>query len=253
MGYLDGYEISRGGSKGHNRLFHDDAGECVVQQRPRTPPRVGATIWGAGQIRLHHGPCSVSSDPRVAPVAFFCPDCASRELQDFACALYDSRGEFCRAPVGSGLRDVLAMDGSMFLVEMTEIKPTYRGMDLGMHLLHEYLAHPQIAKRIGLVVMCPWAVDNSQFLHFVENMNMAKRQKEGLDESGKVDVTRRNTVKVRRQYSRMGFGAVADSHDWANKWWMSMEKYKTMTPSSVKGAWPSCRRGSTSIPTRMKK
>ena len=214
-----------------------------------TPPQVGAGYEygrGADSIVLR-SVFSVSSDPRLShPLRCFSesslpvvPDCASRELQDFACALYKSRGEFCRAPVGSGVRDVLAMDGSMFLVEMIEIKPTYRGMDLGMHFLHEYLAHPQIAKRIGLVVMYPWAVDNTGILHFVENRNMAERQKEGLDESEKVDVTRRNTVKLRRQYSRMGFRAVADSHDWANKWYMSMEKYKTTTPSSVKGAWPS--------------
>ena len=181
-----------------------------------------------------------SSDPRIALSRFRIPpssDCAGGELQDFACALYDSRSEMCRAPGGSGVRDVLAMDGSMFLVEMIEVKPRYRGMDLGINFLHEYLAHPQVARRIGLVVMCPWAVDKTGILRFVENEGMAERRNEGLGESEKVDVSRRNTVKLRRQYSRMGFRAVADSPDWADKWWMSMEKYKTMTPSSVKGAW----------------
>ena len=41
VGYLDGYEISRGGSKGHNKLFHDDAGECCATTPARRPMRVG--------------------------------------------------------------------------------------------------------------------------------------------------------------------------------------------------------------------
>lgn len=164
--------------------------------------------------------------------------CANSELQDFACALYDHKGMMCRAPRNSPITDIYWMDGSMFLVELMEIKQKFSGNDLGINFLHEYLSQPDVARRVGVVVMKPWTI--SRFtLRYEDNIQRVERSWEGKSESEKVDVNRDNTVKLRRQFSRMGFAVVADTPDWVDKWFMSMEKYRTMKPDDVKKTWQS--------------
>jgi len=163
-------------------------------------------------------------------------DEVSRELSDFATALFDDKGKICRAPRSSGMWDVLHMDGSMLLIEMIEITPEFRGRDLGIHFIHEYLSQPTVAKRVGLVVMFPWALD-SNILRYEESRTCFKQEREGKSKSEIVDIIRSNTVKLRKQYSRMGFQAIGETPNWVNKWWMNMNKYKTMNPDDVKRAW----------------
>mmetsp|Transcript_20037 Transcript_20037/g.43434 ORF Transcript_20037/g.43434 Transcript_20037/m.43434 type:complete len:480 (+) Transcript_20037:133-1572(+) len=161
-------------------------------------------------------------------------DEVSGELSKFACALYDSRGMYCRAPRGSAITDIFHMDGSMFLIEVVEIKPQFSGIDLGINFIHECLSH--IGHRIGVVVMYPWAV-NSCVLRYKENEQRLKESIEGKNESEKIDLYRSNTVKLRQQYSRMGFRAIAATPDWVDKWFLSMHSYKTMEPEDIKSGW----------------
>mmetsp|Transcript_33752 Transcript_33752/g.62124 ORF Transcript_33752/g.62124 Transcript_33752/m.62124 type:complete len:485 (+) Transcript_33752:69-1523(+) len=164
-------------------------------------------------------------------------DCVSGELQKIACSLYDSRGILCRAPRDSAITNILPMDGSMFLLEMIEIKSQFSGMDLGINFLHEYLSQATVRKRVGVVVMYPWTL-NGGVLRYEDNVQHLKESVEGKSESEKVDVYRSNTVRLRRQYSRMGFKAVADTPDWVDSWFISMQKYKTVEPAAaIKSSW----------------
>jgi hypothetical protein len=162
-----------------------------------------------------------------------------QELQEFAVSLYNSKGQCCRAPSGTGIDEILAMDGSMLLVEMMEISREYRGLDLGMHLLHGYLGGcgRGVTKRIGLVVMNPWAITRTNFLRIRENAEWIQTITDGLDEAGIARAQRENTIKLRRQFSRMGFRAISNRGEWADRWWMSMEKYKASSSDDVKNAW----------------
>ena len=167
----------------------------------------------------------------------FLSDCACRELQDFAVSLYDSRGEICRAPRESAISDIYCFDGSMFLIEFVEIKKQFSGMDLGINFIHEYLAMPDIRRRVGVVVMKPWNLTKSA-LRYNDNKQKVEGDSEGKNESEKVDYNRECTIKLRRQFSRMGFAAVADTPDWVDKWYMSMEKYRTNSnPEVIKSSW----------------
>ena len=127
----------------------------------------------------------------------FILDQVSDELSNFATALYDDKGKICLAPRSSGMWDVLWTDGSMLLIEMVEIKPAFRERDLGINFIHEYLSQPAVAKRLGSVVMYPWAVDGS-ILGYEESRKCSKQEREGKTESESVDISRRNTVKLRR-------------------------------------------------------
>jgi len=86
------------------------------------------------------------------------------------------------------------------------------------------------------VVMFPWALALS-FLEYAESKEYLRREREGKNENQEVDLARNNTLKLRRQYSRMGFQAVDNTPDWVDKWWMSMKKYKTMKPDDIEREW----------------
>jgi hypothetical protein len=210
----------------------DESDESDDEKHPAFQPNVIGYFEG---YELSRGNNDLEQHAGHNPLFHEDADDVSTELQQFAFALYNSRGQCCRAPPGSGIDEILAMDGSMFLVEMMEMHPLYRGLDLGINLLHEYLALPDTIRRVGLVVMNPWHVVRE--LRYLENNNRARQMREGLNDNDKVDLVRSNTVKVRRQFSRIGFCAVANTEDWADKWWMSMERYKTKTSAEVKGMW----------------
>ena len=158
--------------------------------------------------------------------------CVGGELEKFATSLYNERGEYCQAPRGSPIRDVLCMDGCMFLLEFIEIKHAYEGIDLGINFLHEYLS---LGRRIGLVVMMPWTI--SENLRYQENILRLRESTKGMSENEKVDRNRRNTVKLRQQFSRMGFSAVANTTKWVDMWFLSIDKYKRMGSAEIKSGW----------------
>ncbi len=93
----------------------------------------------------------------------------------------------------------------MLLMEIMEISHQYCGLDLGINLLHGYLVcEPRISNRIGLVVMNPWEIFKTNVLQI-------------------------DTIKLHRQFSRMGFRATSNRGDCTKTWWLSMEKYKTLS------------------------
>jgi hypothetical protein len=150
-----------------------------------------------------------------------CPTCplsldeVSQELQDFAFTPYNSKGLCCRAPWGSGNNEIMAMDRFMLLIEMMAILRKYCGLDLGNSLLHGYLGcEPRILNKFGLIVMNPWEIFKTDFLQMHENRDWIHRMREGLDEAGILNVERENKIKLRRQFSRMGF---RDKGAWTNK------------------------------------
>jgi len=158
--------------------------------------------------------------------------CVGGELEKFATTLYDEKGEYCQAPRGSPIRDVLCMDGCMFLLEFIEIKHAYEGIDLGINFLHEYLS---LGRRIGLCVMMPWTISGN--LRYQENILRLRESTRGMNENDKVDRNRRNTVKLRQQFSRMGFSAVANTSKFVDMWFLSMEKYNRMESADIKNGW----------------
>ena len=133
------------------------------------------------------------------------------ELYKFANTLYDSKGDMCKAPRGSPIRDIYCMDGSMFLIELIEIKHRFSGIDLGINFIHEYLSLPTTIKRVGVVVIFPWTI-SCNMLRYDDNKKRLKDGKDGKSENEKVDISRSDTIKLRRQVSRMGFSAVHSSH-----------------------------------------
>ena len=162
--------------------------------------------------------------------------CVGGELNRIASSLYDYKGEMCLAPRGSSIRDIYCFDGSMFLLEFIEIKHEFGGMDLGINFLHEYLSIPTVSKRVGLVVMYPWTI-NTSALRYQDNIKRMRENEEGKSENDKVDISRHDTVKLRQQFSRMGFQAIATTPDWVDSWFMSMQKYKSTEPTNIKAGW----------------
>ena len=161
-------------------------------------------------------------------------DEVSGELSEFTSALYDSRGMVCYAPRCSAINSIYHMDGSMFLIKMVEIKPQFSGIDLGINFIHECLSH--VGRRMGVVVMYPWAV-NGNMLRYKENEQRLKESVVGKNETEKTDLYWSNSMKLRQQYSRMGFKAVSNTPDWVDKWFLSMEDYKTKDPDEIKSKW----------------
>lgn len=158
------------------------------------------------------------------------------ELLRMATSLYDSRGEVCRAPGGSPINDIYHMDGSVLLLETVEIRRRFKGIDLGINFVHGFLSWSDVSRRVGVAVMYPWTLTCSA-LKYEDNIQAEREGHAGKSDSERVDVDRRDTVKLRRQFSRMGFRAVADTPDWADMWWMSMGNYRTKTPADVQRAW----------------
>lgn len=163
-------------------------------------------------------------------------DCVGGELRRMATSLYDYRGEMCRAPRGSPIRDIYHMDGSVLLLEIVEIRRRFKGVDLGINFVHGFLSWSDVSRRVGVAVMYPWTLTCSA-LRYDDNIQLMRESEAGKSESEKVDVRRRVTVKLRRQFSRIGFRAVADTPDWVDTWWMSMGNYRTKTPADVQRAW----------------
>jgi hypothetical protein len=51
----------------------------------------------------------------------------------------------------------------MLLIEEVEIMHRLRGVDLGIHFLHELLALPSVIEETGLVVMAPWTLNKMKY------------------------------------------------------------------------------------------
>ena len=129
------------------------------------------------------------------------------------------------------------MDGSMFLIELIEIKHRFSGIDLGINFIHEYLSLPTTIKRVGVVVIFPWTI-SCNMLRYDDNKKRLKDGKDGKSENEKVDISRSDTIKLRRQVSRMGFSAVHSSHpDFVDLWFLSLDKYKRLDPMEIKNSW----------------
>ena len=128
--------------------------------------------------------------------------CVGGELHKIANALYDYKGEMCKAPRGSSIRGIYTFDGSMFLLEFIEIRNDFRGVDLGINFLHEYLSLPTVSERVGLVVMFPWTL-NTSALRFQDNIKRMKENEEGKSENDKVDISRHDTINLLIYQSRL--------------------------------------------------
>eukprot|EP00978_Attheya_sp_CCMP212_P035392 scaffold153776_cov32-Attheya_sp.AAC.1 len=109
-------------------------------------------------------------------------------------------------------------------------------MDLGIHFLHELLSCKTICEGVGLVVMKPWTLSKTG-LRYKDNVDQMKESFRDKNESEQVDISRHDTVQLRRQLSRMGFKVVGNSPDYADKWFLSMDKYKKNKKDDVKSGW----------------
>uniref|UniRef100_A0A7S2U524 Uncharacterized protein n=1 Tax=Attheya septentrionalis TaxID=420275 RepID=A0A7S2U524_9STRA len=163
-------------------------------------------------------------------------DVVSEELHDFTVSLYNSSGRICRAPKSNGLAKIGVSQGGMLLVEQMEIRNHLKGMDLGIHFLHELLSCKTICEGVGLVVMKPWTLSKTG-LRYKDNVDQMEESFRDKNESEQVDISRHDTVQLRRQLSRMGFKVIENSPDYADKWFLSMEKYKKNRKDDVKSGW----------------
>ncbi len=115
VGYLNGYKLRRAIPPcSHNPNFHEDAGEFVDRYNI---PKGEAQL---PLLMLHFTPSLHSTSL----------DEVNQELQDFTFSLYNSRGQCCRAPRGSGIVEIMAMDGSILLIEMMEQAHLYWAVEL---------------------------------------------------------------------------------------------------------------------------
>ena len=164
-------------------------------------------------------------------------DAVSQELHEFTVSLYDSRGRTCRVPK-TAFSKIKFSQGGMLLIEKIEHNST-KGIDLGINFLHHLLATDVVRKEAGVVVMNPLTL-SEHGLHYKDNMDNMKKRSKGKNESEKVDISRQDTVKLRRQFSRMGFAAVQDSPAFVDQWFLAMEKYKSMKAGAdmdVRSSW----------------
>ena len=106
------------------------------------------------------------------------------------------------------------------------------GIDIGINFLHEYLALNDVKKRVGVVMMDPCSF-NERTCSFKSNKDRSKVQSDDIAKA------REGGVKVRRQFSRMGFKVVQDSPEYVNKWYLGMRDagYKTQPKEYIKSAW----------------
>ncbi len=163
-------------------------------------------------------------------------DAVDQELHEFTAQLYDSRGVKCLAPRGSTLAkaNITAAKGGMLLIEKMEIQHRLRGMDLGIGFLHELLALPSITKETSLVVMNPWTLN---YMKYDDNTSKKNEANANKSESEKIDIARSDTIKLRRQYSRMGFKAVQNTPEYVDQWFLSMDPYKSNSKDVVASTW----------------
>lgn len=165
-------------------------------------------------------------------------DIVSQELHEFTISLYDSKGNECIAPDNSALAraNIPTSQGGMLLIEKMEIQHCHRGKDMGIHFLHELLALTSIKNSVGLVVMNPWTLN---YMTYEDNRTKMEEIRKNKNDSEKNDIARNDTIKLRRQYSRMGFKAVQDSPQYADSWFLPMDLYKSRSKDAISSTWMS--------------
>jgi len=180
-------------------------------------------------------------------------DMVCEELHEFTISLFDSKGNECTAPDDSALAraNISASQGGMLLIEKMEIQHCHRGKDMGIHFLHELLALTSIKNSVGLVVMKPWTLN---CMAYEDNRTKMEEMRKNKSDSERNDIARSDTIKLRRQYSRMGFKAVQDSPQYADSWFLPMDLYKSRSKDDISSTWMSKEEAaSLEIPMKPKK
>ncbi|GFH49784.1 hypothetical protein CTEN210_06260 [Chaetoceros tenuissimus] len=156
-------------------------------------------------------------------------DAVSNELHEFTFELYDKRGNKCKIP-GSELASIPPSKGDMFLLDIVEIDKKYKGMDLGINFVHELLKN--VSKTVGVCVMNP-TISTKTSCRYRPSWSDLNT---GTDKRDTYEMNRTFTVKLRKQFYRMGFRPVKDdSPTLVNKWFLSLNDYKTKI--DVKETW----------------
>lgn len=156
-------------------------------------------------------------------------DAVSDELHEFTFTLYDKRGNKCKVP-GSELASIPPSKGGLFLLEFVEIDKKYKGMDLGINFVHELLKY--VSKTVGVCVMNPSTLSATtcRYRPSWSALNTCTDKRE------KYEMNRTFTVKLRKQFYRMGFRPVKDdSPTFVDKWFLSLHDFKAKT--DVKETW----------------
>ena len=156
-------------------------------------------------------------------------DVVCQELHEFTVSLYDSSGRTCRV-TNSELEKIKSAKGAMFLLEKIEIDQSLKGMDMGIHFIHEFLNH--VKTDVGVCVMDPSTLSEHMLRYSPKwNGNLI-----GKNAQDTYDTERENIVNLRRQFSRMGFRVVKDSPQYCDQWFLSMDKYKSAS-GNPKASW----------------
>mmetsp|Transcript_10815 Transcript_10815/g.16191 ORF Transcript_10815/g.16191 Transcript_10815/m.16191 type:complete len:480 (-) Transcript_10815:142-1581(-) len=153
-------------------------------------------------------------------------DIVCQELHEFTVSLYDSSGRTCRVKnSNSEFEKIKAASGAMFLLEKIEINHSLKGMDMGIHFIHEFLNH--VKADVGVCVMDPSTLSQ----HILRYSPKWNENFIGKNEQDTYDTERKNIVNLRRQFYRMGFRVVKEGPQYCDKWFLSLDKYKSMSMS----------------------
>jgi hypothetical protein len=162
-------------------------------------------------------------------------DIASQELNEFTVKLFNENGSKCRV-TGPTMRG--CDKGAMFLIEKVEIRRgAFQGIDLGIHLVHEFLVFAKDKNNIGLCVMNPWTLSRHA-LRFKDNKELVIEATKGMNSSQESDYHREMTIKLRRQFTRMGFQPAKDTPEYVDFWVLLKSKYfSTTSDDDPKSKW----------------
>ena len=156
-------------------------------------------------------------------------DAVSDELRSFATKLYDSRGKVCRVPE-SDFVEIPLSHGGMFLLELIEIDPKYKGMDLGINFIHEVLNF--VKNDVGVCVLNPSTISEHACRY---KPSWSDLMLTATDDRTKQSMRRSFIVKLRRQLYRIGFRVIKDNPNHVDQWYLKMDAYKSN--QNIRESW----------------
>jgi hypothetical protein len=158
-------------------------------------------------------------------------DIVCQELHEFTVKLFNENGSKCRVP-GPTMRGCDKSKGGMLLIEKVEIQRAFKGIDLGINLVHEFLVFAK--DQISLCVMNPSTLSKNT-LRYKDNRELQIEATKDMNKSQESDYNREMTIKLRRQFSRLAFQPAKDTPEYVNFWVLLKSKY--FSTSNPKSKW----------------